>query len=141
MLTELFNTDSCIIKLDKKQQNIQITWLSQSANMDTQDFKDAVSNLTLMIEAYKPTSLLINAEKFDFTIEPDLQEWYKENIITKYLQSHLKHIGVIKPQDFITGLSMEQMFGSVKSSNTITLHFLNDITEADNWVNSQALLA
>jgi hypothetical protein len=109
--------------------------------MDTQDFKDAVSNLTLMIEAYKPTSLLINAEKFDFTIEPDLQEWYKENIITKYLQSHLKHIGVIKPQDFITGLSMEQMFGSVKSSNTITLHFLNDITEADNWVNSQALLA
>ncbi len=141
MLTELFNTDSCIIKLDKKQQNIQITWLSQSANMSNQDFKDAVSNLTLMIEAYKPISLLINAEKFDFTIEPDLQEWYKEDIITKYLQSHLKHIGVIKPQDFITGLSMEQMFGSVKSSNTITLHFLNDITEADNWVNNQALLA
>lgn len=141
MLTELFDTDFCIIKLNKVQQHIQITWLSQSANMNSQDFKDTVLNLTLMIEAYKPVSLLINAEKFDFTIDPDLQEWYKENIITKYLQSHLKLIGVVKPQDFITGLSMEQMFGSVKSSNKITLNFLNDITEANNWVSTKALIA
>lgn len=141
MLTELFHSDFCKIHLYKEQKSIQIIWLDQSANMNDQDFKDAVSNLMLMIEAYKPTGLLINAERFEFTIDPDLQEWYKQNIVSQYLQSNLQRIGVVKPQDFITGLSMEQMLNSVTTSNKITLSFLSDVTEANHWIDNQTLMA
>ncbi|EAY28786.1 hypothetical protein M23134_07884 [Microscilla marina ATCC 23134] len=141
MLQELFNSDFCTISFNKSQQNIQIAWQTPPVAIENQDFKDSLSQLVLVIEAYQPVSLIINAEYFNFTIEPELQEWYQQNIITKYLEANIKKIGIIKPQDFVTGLSMEQMFKAVVSSGKISLSFFNDIDAVNDWLNEQEIAA
>ncbi|WP_299452106.1 hypothetical protein [uncultured Microscilla sp.] len=141
MLQELFNSDFCTISFNKSQQNIHIAWQTPPVVMENQDFKDSITQLIFVIDAYKPISLVINAQQFNFTIEPELQEWYQQNIIPKYIEANIKKIGIIKPQDFVTGLSMEQMFKAVASSGKINLSFFNDIDAVNDWLNKQEIAA
>lgn len=141
MSQELFSGEFCTISYDQDQQIITIKWHEKTSTLDEQEFKDNIAHLLLLIEAYKPSNLLINAQQFLFTIDPELQEWYQENVIPRYIEANISKISIVKTQDFFTNLAIEQMFEKAKLSNQLMVNHSKDINEANNWFNEQGLPA
>ena len=70
----------------------------------------------------------------DFVNASDVQEWYQENIIPKYIKAGLKKIGIVMTQEFVANLSIEQVFKDKPSPHKLMNNYFSDIDKAMSWL-------
>lgn len=132
MLT-LNNSLFCCISFVQQQQILIMEWLPSTTNLKEEKFKELIISFASFVEVFKPKYILIDARKLDFIIDINLQEWYQKYIITKYIKVKVKKIAIVKTQNFVTNLSLEQTFDPDDSQGLCKRYF-SDIKEAQTWI-------
>lgn len=133
----VFNSEFCIITYDNAKQIVSIEWQEKTRMMDDKGFRATASQMASVVTQHTPTALLINAQKLDFVIAPDIQEWYQENIIPQYTAAGLKKIGIVMTQEFVANLSIEQVFKDKPSPHKLVNNYFSEVDKALDWLLKQ----
>jgi len=103
------------------------------ADMMDEDFKRAMTEVAALAMTHKPKGILVDTRQFSFTISPDLQMWYNENIVPRHLEAGVGSMAFVMSKEFIAQMSIEQTMEEDEASNQKT-NFFEDIDGAVKWL-------
>lgn len=106
-------------------------WQENSQEMEDDDFKAEIEQWCQLVEKHKPKGCMVNSLQFRFTISPDLQDWYNENITPHKFKAGLQKMAFIVPEELLSELSIEQIFDEQEA---ITFKYVASEEEALNWL-------
>lgn len=110
---------------------LKSVWQKNSQEMSDDDFKTEIEQWCQSVEKYKPKGCIANTLQFRFTISPDVQNWYNENITPRKFKAGLQKIAFIVPEELLSELSIEQIFDEQEA---ITFKYVASEEEALNWL-------
>ena len=131
-LIELGGTKFSVNYLHQAKPLLEFHWIDQEQEMKIEDFQEALLKYVDLVKTHQPNLVLVNAEKLNFAIVPDLQEWVDENI-NAVTTPIVKKMAVILPHTLIEQLSIEQVLDE-KEGKKIDSNFFSNYEEAFNWV-------
>lgn len=81
LLTITFETDLAMAKL---------VWTEDTATMTAEDFKEAVTIYTELVEKHHAQHLFIDVSKFRFKVDQELGKWHTQHISPRYNAAGVK---------------------------------------------------
>ncbi len=82
--------------------NIMINrWLDTTAQMDFQDFKDALMNLAGYNIEYKATRTLVDTNNFMFKLPPENIEWRDKEYHPRVAKAGESKIALLMPKEYL----------------------------------------
>ncbi len=100
---------------DKQNDAICNYWTS--ALQTDEEYMHEIKKWLQTIEEYKPRNILADTQKFSFVIQPELQEWYKNEILYRIKTLQIQKFAIIISSSIPTHLSIEQMLYESKEMN------------------------
>ena len=103
------NKFRCIQQFEE-QKILKLIWKDTSDQLNHQitAYKDLILEWATIVQEKKPCALLVDTKEHRVIIEPNLQQWFVNEIFPKYIQSGIKKLAFLASQDFISQLSIVQ---------------------------------
>jgi hypothetical protein len=120
------------IHLSIKDHCLRVTWKEGSVNLLDVEFMEINEKYLELIEAHKLKSFFIDTRKFYYTIDPEMQAWVGENILSKLPGLGIKRLAFLMSEEFIAQLSIEQTMDNLGES--CQMRYFDDREEAIEWV-------
>lgn len=105
-----------------EQQIIEVIWLSNTTQMEDEQYKDESLNYLALITELKPSKIMANTQELFFTISPDLQEWVNQNILA-YRSVPVDKVAVVESKAYITRFSVSQTMEEPEGIKFTTSYF------------------
>lgn len=107
----------------------------KGVEMEDEDFKRVMAKVAGLALEYKPKGILVDTRQFAFTISPELQEWYNENIVPQHLQAGVASMAFVMSKEIIAQMSIEQTMEEDSAQSQQT-NFFDDLDEAKTWLSN-----
>ena len=132
----IHESEFAIAKYDAEKELYTLKYLPKTADMRDEDWKDLMKQLLIVTDKYKPKYILDDNSERLFAYPPELQEWTLKLFIGTWIKNGLKKYVQILPNDFIGGLSAEQIveLANVKFSDIFENTFVSSSNEAIKWL-------
>ena len=122
--------------LNDKEKTLIMVWKGGVDNDDMQYKDDSFHSIDL-INKYKINFLVSDTRKSEFTISPDLQVWYAEEIVPQLEENGLKKCAIILNDDLNMLSALEEISSNVLRSQgvqKIPHRFFSTLTDAFKWL-------
>ncbi len=100
---------------DKQNDAICNYWTS--ALQTDEEYMHEIKKWIQTIEEYKPRNILADTQKFSFVIQPELQKWYKNEILHRIKALQIQKFAIVISSSIPAHLSIEQMLYESKEMN------------------------
>ena len=117
---------------EDKSLNI-IQWKSKSKMLRVESFKKQILQCMEVIEKYRPKRVLIDTRDFQYTIVPDVQDWFDEVVFAAYPKYGVEKKAFLTSSDFFTQISLEQ-HAEPLPEKAIKVEFFDDMDRAIAWL-------
>ncbi len=107
-------------------------WLPSSSDISHDYFKEINYLYLELVEKYQLKTFLLDTTEFGYTIEPNMQIWVAENILSKLSAFGMTKIAFLVSQDFIAQLSIEQTME--EKVFDFLVYYFHDQSEAEKWL-------
>lgn len=128
------NKFRCIQQFEE-QKILKLIWKDTSDQLNHQitAYKDLILEWATIVQEKKPCALLVDTKEHRVIIEPNLQQWFVNEIFPKYIQSGIKKLAFLASQDFISQLSIVQTMNEEDQLTFQTEYFVCE-KEGFDWV-------
>ncbi|WP_205503626.1 hypothetical protein [Rufibacter psychrotolerans] len=110
------------------EEDLQLGTAVWNGFLNSQEFREAITNCTQLIEERKLLRWLGDNRKMK-AIRPVDQEWFVENIMPRLQQSALRRNAVLVSEDFFNRTAVEQIYKRAEGQGEMTTkEFTNKIT-------------
>ncbi|NJL15325.1 MAG: hypothetical protein HC913_21525 [Microscillaceae bacterium] len=125
---------------DANRQEVLYTMFETTQELNERLHRQQVMKAAKALFKQPVRCMIVDFRRFLFVNAPDTQLWMIEHIVPLYRQAGLQKIAVIMPQEFFTGLSIEQL---IEDANKIPdlpylQAFFADADEARVWLYGKA---
>jgi nanoRNase/pAp phosphatase (c-di-AMP/oligoRNAs hydrolase) len=131
-MKSLFRNHFLDLNYLEEHQILRADWNAHTADMEAEEFKACISQLWETLLTYQPKGLLADTRRFLFSIPPDTQTWYAENIPD--FGKNTRKVAMLVSEGVVEQLSIEQTIDEDVQSGSLTAYF-SDETEALKWLN------
>lgn len=120
--------------LYKPDENIvEQYWLPATEDMDDDEYQ-RIQLATLKAFVDNEVELLfVDTQNMAYPIEPEMQQWSKEEIMDKLLQTKFRKVAYIVSQDFLSQVSIEQTVNE-DTSNRMVAQYFDNAKDAREWL-------
>lgn len=115
-------------------------WKDNTINMEAEQFTEECKEQINIFKTYNAKKLYSDSRKFMFSISPEQQEWLDNNLLPQLIEAGIDKWALIYPEEFITQLSVDQLFDE-ENSQTVNINFFSDETKALTWLNESIAYA
>ena len=105
----------------------------KSRSMDWPEYQHELTRTNEYLSNYRPSLLLVDARKFEFVIQKDMQGWIQENVISVLNEIGIQKWAVISTPEFISQVSIEQTIES-KRENNFQAQYFDKEEDAMDWL-------
>ncbi len=130
---EVSKTDYLKIDFDESTKMLKALWYEKSSELDESAFKKELYKWADVITENKPKFLMVDSRKMNFTITPDIQEWFVSDIFTAYANAGVMRNAFVESEEIFTSISIEQTMEENKNAPFETMYFSNE-GEATKWL-------
>jgi len=111
--TQLHENNFQLIFWDEPNGIIGIDWKEATAQMTDDDMKRELDLFAGFVEKRQAPRILIDVTKFGYRMTPEVQQWWSENILTRYNAAGVKRFAFLFPANTeITGAMNESAPGA-----------------------------
>jgi len=108
-------------------KGIQIHRCSEgTSSMTDEAFKSDMLIVRECVEKHSPRAIMVQAQKLNFVVIPEVQEWIDTNIAPVYLKVGVTMFAYIMPRDIFQQVALEQMMDEGNAKNFGTRYFDNE---------------
>jgi hypothetical protein len=122
---------------DRENHIFMDVWLPASGEMHLDEFQAEVLAQTELISKLGAKLVLLNANHFNYTVVPDVQDWVVEIVFGQWIEFGVKKVAVMVSAELVPQLSVEQTFSEEKSDSFQTLYF-DSQAKAIDWLLGKA---
>lgn len=137
MQTVIYQSKYANHSFDESQNTMFTNWFIETADMDEKEFIIEMEAWLETTSKVKPEKIYDYCVNFVYPISPDEQVWMAHLLNPKWIALGVKKYAHIVPEEFITNLSVEQMFDEFFQMNLPNQfeisHFSNEQV-AKNWL-------
>ena len=108
-------------------------WTNSEAKMSSEAYKEDMWNYLKCVKEHQTSLALIDLKQFNFSIEPELQQWVDTNIAVES-NKIVKKIAFVMPSDFVESLSVEQTMEENEGAQHDGISYFDNREEALNWL-------
>lgn len=119
-MKQLLDNEFTTVVLDDAKHMILLVWKEATQQLQTEDFKAIILELSDFIGKNKPAYYMTDDRKQNFVFSIDIQEWMAATIGKACAEAGVKKFAIIRSEDMIAELSSEQV---VDESNELQLPF------------------
>ncbi len=109
-------------------------WKEQSQELNEKQFKDILVHLQEVIFSYPATSLLLDVRSFRFVIDPEVQEWISEQLMTQYIKHGVNKIASVLPDSIFERVSLQQTIDENTNKEALRHAHFDDEDQAIAWL-------
>lgn len=131
-MKNLYDSEYLKILLLKNENIIFYTWKKTTENIEAEEFKKECRVLMKNTVETKVNLILGDLRNFKYPIIPTIQEWIAKELFP-FFNKNLTKFAQIKSEEFITQLSIEQLYEEDKSKHYQKQYFSNE-DEAKKWL-------
>lgn len=124
------------LRYEAEDDIIVADWKTATSNMQPQGFRASIRMLWAALAEYKPQGMIGETRRFYFTIDPEDQRWYADNIGDQ-VGRHTPKVAMIVSSEMIAQMSIEQTIEEDTTSGFTTRYFDN-FDEARVWIVAEA---
>ena len=111
--TQLYDDRFQLIFWNETDGIIGIDWKTSTAQMTDDDMKRELDLFAGFVEKRQASRILIDVTKFGYRMTPEVQQWWSENILTRYNAAGVKRFAFLFPANAeITGAMNESAPGA-----------------------------
>lgn len=129
---DIINNKYQTIEYDKDLSLFKITWHIQTQDISDNKFKEEILNYLEVLRKNEPQFVLWNLFNLKYTITPEIQNWFDENI-QKYEKKIYKKQALLMPDEMIAELGIEQL-SEEKYGKTINTKIFENKEKALIWL-------
>lgn len=107
-------------------------FLSNSENMEDEDFKKDMMAFVELCEKHKPSRELVHLLEMRYTIAPAMQQWMNTVIFPHY-ENIIKRMAFLVPTELIAQLSVEQTMEEEAGQKFLQKYFDSE-ADARSWL-------
>lgn len=133
MKKEVYKSKYLTIIYDSEKQLIAEVFNKATEDMTKEDYKAEMLELLEIIKKYRPQNALVNLIDLMFPIEPEIQQWQKENVFDKGNELGLNKAAILLSRDLFTQVSIEQSLEEADDGELENKYFDNE-EEAMQWL-------
>lgn len=135
---KIYRSKYLTLILDKDAKTLTQTWHSKSSTLSEEDFKREVTKATDEMEKYPEdiNYIINNSLEFNFTIDPEIQEWLAKNNISRWSKMNILKMAIVMPTDFIAHLSYEQAGEEAEKQSGLPFKasYFDNEQDAKTWI-------
>jgi|JFJP01.1.fsa_nt_gi hypothetical protein len=113
---------------------MQVRWTDATSKLAAKNYSRTVQNVVDYVERRRPENVLADMERFTYTGSLVNQGMEKFQLLKKLMKAGVKKLALIKSQDTITQLIMEQFTVNDRHDSVSTRYFNNE-EQARVWLN------
>lgn len=133
----LYESKFQVLTLNTSQDIIYEHWFSETYTMDDNEYQQEFLNLVEAIkDRYYANYWLIDLRNFDFIVDPELQEWHKDQVFQKLFNTRKVYFALLQNSSFVNDLAVKQTFDEAEDLALMTRDF-KDKEEARDWLIKQ----
>lgn len=110
---------------------LKSVWKDESARMQEENFREIIEKWCELVEEHHPLGSMINSLKFRFTIVPELQDWYNQEITPRTFEAGMRKIAFIVPEEIFSEVSIEQIFNDQEE---VIFQYFDNEENAQSWL-------
>ena len=119
--TELHTDEFQIILWDESARIIGIDWKEATVRMTDDDMKHELELFAGLVESKSAPRILIDVTNFGYRMNPAVQKWWSENILTRYNASGVQRFAFLfAPETQITAAMNESAPGAAFLTRSFT---------------------
>jgi len=102
------------------EQNIlKLIWKNKSDDLNHRlnQYKNLILQWVILVQYHRPKAVLVDTREHLMIIDPNLQQWFVDEVFPKYEQSGIRKLAFITSHDFVSQLSIEQTMDEVTNSS------------------------
>ncbi len=130
---EVSRTNYLKIDFDESTKILKALWYPASDDLDIVGFKNELYKWKDLIIAHRPERLLVDSRKMNFTIIPEIQDWFVTDIFTAYISAGVKRNAFVESETVFTAISIQQTIEENINAPFETMYFDNE-EEAIKWI-------
>jgi hypothetical protein len=130
---EVYKSKYLHIAFFAEQSLMELSWLSESKMMDTQDCKQEFLNYADVVRKLHPKRIILDLRTMLFTFSPDLQNWIDQTIIPSLLASGMRWVAFVVGDDFFVVLSTKQVMAE-QNGIKFTTQYFDSKEAAKQWI-------
>ncbi|MDD4964237.1 MAG: hypothetical protein PHI11_10010 [Gallionella sp.] len=134
---EVYKSKYLHIAFFAEQSLMELTWLSESKMMDTQDCKQEMLNYADVVRKLHPKRIVLDVRTMFFTFSSELQNWIDQTIIPSLLASGMRWVAFVVGDDFFVVLSTKQVMAE-QNGIKFTTQYFDSKDAAKKWLLSAA---
>lgn len=120
-------------QLDLDNSLIIQVWNNDNMDMTEDDFKEIMIEYVELIVKNKIKKALVNAQKMNYSIVPELQDWINKEV-APYALPYTQKVAFVMPSDFFTQVSIQQSMEDAKNVNEHNTQYFESIEDAKTWL-------
>jgi len=128
--TQLHEDDFLRILWDQLTGIIGIDWKEATKRMTDDDMKHELALFSGLVESKGAQKILIDVTQFGYRMSPEIQQWWSENILTRYNATGVKRFAFLLPPETEISAAMNQ---SAPGAAFLTRSF-NTFDSAISWL-------
>lgn len=122
---------------DAENALIALQWTPETKYMQATDFKGLLQQAADFVEKKQVKYWLANTKKFDYVIDPDVQEWTAGAFNQRLINAGLYKMAVITPSEIFAHVSVQQTTNEMsqeQEEGVFQFSYFDDIDKARNWL-------
>ncbi|WP_299461130.1 hypothetical protein [uncultured Microscilla sp.] len=132
----LHQSDYVKIFYASEENILTYQWLSASATMPDQAFKQEMLRIPEISAEYRPTGFLEDNTQRDFIIRPELQCWISTEIAPHQFKYGTSYFALTNPPSYVAQLSTQQTMDEIKKQikKSFNVAYFDDHPQAWEWL-------
>jgi len=132
MKQTIFTSQFCQYNYDGDTKLLEQVWINNSESMTTEDFKSTMLSYVGLYKQYDIEYLLVDSREMRYLVEPKVQRWVNEHIIT-VIMLHIKKLAFLLSNDIFEEVSIRQAMEEQESLPFETKYFADE-QQAREWL-------
>lgn len=114
---------------------IEVSAKSKSIELDDDDLKNVILKIIEVLKDIKPKFYIANNKDFETVYSVDIQDWVVNIFVTTFIEIGIKKTAQIKPQEFISSLSFEQVVDQANEVYQLPFQteYFDEVEKALKW--------
>ncbi|MEH0156698.1 hypothetical protein V6R21_21390 [Limibacter armeniacum] len=113
---------------------LEAEWKPETRRMKDADYKKTMLGFVENVTATKPRFILVKATDFVYVIDPEVQQWVNNEVISVLIDTGAEKMAFTLNPDLITQLSIEQTMDSPSAKTYLQTHYFVDEKKARKWL-------
>jgi hypothetical protein len=102
-----------------------------------QEYRDSLEAGLELVQQERATNWLADLREMG-TVDTDDQEWTNQDWFPRAMDSTLKHMAIIKPEDVVADMSVDKIMQEVGDGD-FRSHYFDNRDEAEEWLQEQTV--